>query len=95
MTDDMRVLAARFETPEDAEAVERELRGVLDVGEDDILRHSLGGDLGEESSATVLGGRFRPERLVLVEDVISHHGGEILADVPETWTELRRSIEDG
>ena len=89
----MRVVAARFEDSDAAAAVEAELREVLDLGDGDVRWHSLGGELGDEPDATLLGGRFRPERLELVEDVIRHHGGEIVADVPETWTEPRRSAE--
>ena len=86
MTDpEMRRLAARFDGAEDADAAERELRGVLDVQDADIRHHALGGELGV-SEGTVLAGRFRQERLVFVEDVIRHHGGEIVTDVPESWT---------
>ena len=80
----MKVVGARFRAREDAEQALHDLRSRLDIGPADAEAEAMGStDYAHVTDGTLLAGRFRPERLPLVEDVIERHGGEILFEADE------------
>lgn len=82
----MRVIAAGFPGPREAEEAQRELRDRLDLGEKDLALGQAGGDTGADHPY-LLAGRFRAGRLPEVVGLLGDHAGDVLADVPEDWTE--------
>jgi len=88
----MHVVAGSFKEPGDAIAAMRELREVLDVTASDVDVAALAGTDGE---AAVLAARVRERRLDDACRVVRQHGGRIVTDVPESWTEHTSTGQDG
>lgn len=82
----MRVLAARFRDRDAARGVLELLRDRLPLGVSDADIAPLAGAADPTRGEALLAGRFREARVPEVIRVIEDAGGEILADVPETWT---------
>ena len=80
---ELRVVAAFFADPAEAQAAETDLRGQLDVEPADISVQPVGGDPSRRGLATLLAGRFRAHRKPIVQRVIEAHRGEIAVDVAE------------
>ena len=85
----MRVLAARFRDRYAASAVrDRLVRGRRDDAPGvDIAPLGVPGN--PESSDTVLAGQFPDEEAAAVAELLRECGGEIVANVDETWTRPR------
>jgi hypothetical protein len=86
---EMTVVGVGFTDLESAEAAARDLREMLDVGEDDVTVGPIGGSKEFVNGFRVLlGGRIRDLRLPAVERLLREHGGTVLTEVPEhqiTW----------
>jgi hypothetical protein len=81
--DSLHLVAAVFPDWDGARAARRALYELLDVGEEDLAVGPAGGDAGGRGPA-LLAGRFRVERLVEIEAVVSDHDGVVLVDIPES-----------
>ena len=79
----MRLVAAAFRDEEAATLAEADLRQRLDVGDADIARAPVGGDVMRSGRQAVLAGRFREHRRPEIEQIIRAHGGTIVDDLPE------------
>ena len=95
----MEVLAAGFKERVRASSAAAELRRVLDVDDQDLSIHEVGGTEEFVDGATVvLGGRIRESRLDEVQTILRRHGGVLLTEVPERWVRFsdarRRHRED-
>jgi hypothetical protein len=80
---EMRVVAAVFPEPSEAEAALAELRRALDVGPSDVAVASVGGDPARAGRRALLAGRFREHRRQLVDAVVRQYRGEVIEDLPE------------
>lgn len=80
---EIRVIAAAFPELHDATAAESELRAQLDVETRDVSVAEAGGERSRSGLRALLAGRFRSHRRAVVDDVVSRHHGEVVADVPE------------
>lgn len=86
----MRVLAARFSDPARASTVRDLLRRELDGDpppEVDIAPLGVPGN--ESTTDTLLAGRFNDEQAPQVAALVRECGGEIVANVDESWTRPR------
>lgn len=82
----MQVLGVGFPEARLAVQAEAELRGVLDVGEEDLSVQSVAGDFEFiDGAVVVLGGRIREHRLDVVQEVVQRHRGVVLTSEPERW----------
>ena len=80
----MQIVGARFPDPDDAADALDELRSRLDIGPEDAATRPLGTtDYDDHEDPALLAGRFRMDRIVLVEDVIARHGGAIVVAMSE------------
>jgi hypothetical protein len=80
----MYLVGARFPDQEDAARSLAELRSCLDIGPDDAGVEAMGTtDYEDPMEAALLAGRFRPDRLALVEQVIARNGGAIVLEKSE------------
>jgi hypothetical protein len=80
----MQIMGARFPDPDDADHALDELRSRLDIGPEDAGTQPLGTtDYDDHDDPALLAGRFRKDRIVLVEDVIARHGGAIVVAISE------------
>lgn len=82
----MRVLAARFQDRGRAAAVCDMLRHKLHLGPVDVDIAPLGRPGEEAHNETLLAGRFTDEIAPRVAEAVRQAGGEIVANVDETWT---------
>jgi hypothetical protein len=82
----MRVLAARFSDRGRASAVCDLLRQRLQLDTPDVDIAPLGVPGQESQNETLLAGRFEDEVAPRVAEVVTEAGGEIVANVDETWT---------
>jgi hypothetical protein len=85
----MRVLAARFSDRRQASAVRDMLQYRLHLDAPDVDIAPLGVPGQPATTATLLAGRFADELAPKVADLVQAAGGEIVADVDETWTRPR------
>ena len=86
----MRVLAARFPDRQRASAALDALKRRLHLAADAAAIAPLGTPgRGAEADAVLLAGHFREDQTGLVRSVVSRSGGEVVADVDESWTRPR------
>lgn len=95
MCDAVRVLAARFDDQRVAFGVRESLLHQLDLDPADLEIAPLGIPGQPATSDTLLAGRFADDGAALAREVIRAAGGEIVADVDETWTRPRPHFERG
>ena len=82
----MRVVAARFPDRIRASAALATLRGHLSLSPRDAAIAPLGIPGARSATDTLLAGHFREADTSLVANVVRQQGGEIVADVDESWT---------
>lgn len=85
----MRVLAARFSDRRIASAVRDMLRRRMDVAPPDVEIAPLGIPGQPSTNDTLLAGRFSDAQAPEVAELVVEAGGEIVANVDETWTRPR------
>lgn len=85
----VRVLAARFTDADAGQRALAQLRGSLDLGEQDVGLAPLGGADDLDTGAVLLAGRFRDTALPAIRSLIEQCGGVIVADVDETRVRSR------
>lgn len=89
MCDAVRVLAARFDDQRVALGVRASLLRQLDLDPADLEIAPLGIPGQPATSDTLLAGRFADDEADTALEAIRSAGGEIVADVDETWTRPR------
>ena len=89
----MRVLAARFPDRGRASAVLDRLLRSPQVEPADVAIAPLGVPELTDSDATLLAGRFTDERAPEVARLVRESGGEVVADVDESWTQPRTAAD--
>ena len=82
----MRVVAARFPDPNRASAALSALRRHLPLSPRDAAIAPLGIPGASCDTDTLLAGHFHESDTLLVANVVRQQGGEIVADVDESWT---------
>jgi hypothetical protein len=87
----MRVLAARFPDRRRALAVRDLLCRRLRLAKPDLAVAPLGVPGQESSSDMLIAGRFADEQAPEVAEIVREAGGEIVANVDESWTRPRVS----
>jgi hypothetical protein len=98
--DNLRVVAAKFPDRERAAAALDSLHRELNNGLTAEIA-PLASDAQPGQAAAVLAGHFREEQAPAVAQIVTASGGEIVADVDESWTrprfahEAERSDETG
>ena len=85
----MRVLAARFPDRGRASAVRDLLCRQLHLAPPDVDIAPLGVPGRESAGDTVLAGKFADEQAPRVAQLVRESGGEIVANVDESWTRPR------
>jgi hypothetical protein len=85
----MRVLAARFPDRDRASAVRDMLSRTLHVDAPDVEIAPLGIPGQPTTDDTLLAGRFDDEEAPRVAEMVRDGGGEIVANVDESWTRPR------
>jgi hypothetical protein len=85
----MRVLAARFPDRRRASRVLSRLRHDFHVDPGSVGIAPLGVPGRASNGDTVLAGRFPDEWADLISRLVNEAGGEVVANVPETWTRPR------
>jgi hypothetical protein len=81
----MRVVAAAFDDKVAATRALEELRGRYGLRPEDASIAPLGDDDGA-AGRTVLAGRFVDEAMPAIQEIVAHHGGEVVSEVDEAWT---------
>ena len=87
--DEMRVVAARFPGPREARAVLDLICRRFHVDPPDVAVAPLGTPGQPPADDMVLAGRFADDFADTVVALVREGGGEIVADVDETWTRPR------
>ena len=82
----MRVVAARFSGFEQARAVLYQLQRNLKVDPPDVAVAPLGIPGQPPANEFVLAGRFPEDSVSQVIGLVRDAGGEVVADVDESWT---------
>ena len=90
----MRVVAARFSGPEQARAVLHQLQRKLKVDAPDVAVAPLGIPGEAPANEFVLAGRFPDDSVSRVVRLVREAGGEVVADVDESWTDLVGQAHD-
>ncbi len=85
----MRVLAARFSDRRIASSVRDLLQHRLHIAAPDVDIAPLGVPGQPSTDATLLAGRFSDAQASEVAELVREAGGEIVANVDETWTRPR------
>jgi hypothetical protein len=83
----MRVVAARFPEPRQASAALELLERELDVA--DLAVAPLAHPGEPEGADAVLAGRVPDDQAPIVAELVERVGGEIVANVDESWTGLK------
>jgi hypothetical protein len=87
----MRVVAARFSKPSDASVARELLRRELDPPEVEVAPLAHPGEAGHGEA--LLAGRFPDEVAPVAVRLVVRAGGEIVADIDESWTGLRPRMQ--
>src|SRR5688500_2063183 len=85
----MRVLAARFPDRSRASAVRDLLCRQLHLSPPDVDIAPLGVPGQESTTDTLLAGKFSDDQAPHVAEVVRECGGEIVANIEESWTRPR------
>lgn len=80
----MRMVGARFDDENDAHRALDELRTRFQLADADAGVRPLGTTAYDEpADAALLAGRFWPDRVAAVSDIVTEHGGEVVVDEDE------------